>query len=994
VHNKNIRLLFALFTLSGFTGLIYESVWSHYLRLFLGAAAFAQSFVLAAFMGGMALGAWLASRWSARIANVLAAYGWIEAAIGVAALVFHEVFVLLTQLSLDRVIPALGSPAAVEAYKYSLCAALIVPQTALLGMTFPLLSSAVIRRGPQESGHHLAMLYFTNSIGAAVGALASAFLLLGWLGMPGTMRLAGALNLALAAAVLAIARRGEPAALTSVLPGAAVLSGSHVVRLFLAGAFVTGLASFIYEIVWIRMLSLVLGSSFHAFELMLSAFIAGLALGGLWIRRRIDLIADPVRYGGFVQVLMGLAALATAFVYHWTFDWMAWTLHVLQRNEAAYPLFNVFSHALAFAVMLPATFLAGMTLPLFTHVLLRSGRGERAIGQVYAANTLGSIAGVLLAVHALLPGAGVKLALVIGAATDLLLGTWLLRYSQSASRRILALASVVIGMLAATATARASILDPERLSSGVFRYGQAEPDFGRAVYYRDGKTASVAVRVQQRSGIVTILTNGKPDAGIRLDRDLPPTPDEYTGSMLAALPLLIKPDAKTFANIGWGSGLSADVVLSHSGPQALDSIEIEPAMYAGARTFAQRIARPYADERSHIHFEDAKSYFARHGKRYDVIMAEPSNPWVNGVAGLFTTEFYRDTKRYLAPGGLFVQWLQGYEFNDLLMGSVLAALGENFPDYEMYEANPGDLMIVAVAQGQVPPLGPLPENESAFRERLRRLGITRVEGISVRSLGHKRQIEPLLAALAPQVNSDFRPFVQLEAARARFQGSTARAVQSIAMAPVPVLEMAGRAHLSYLKEPAPEYDPSPRVRLQSVATEIVRLLSDRTADPLRSQEKIAIDIALVLRRPEALCGDEPSKTAIDRLQAAAETTLSGLPQEQARALWIERKWLACSPRSQHVRARLDVYAAIAARDPRAMLERARALLAGPAQGGDNWGRYLLGTALLGAHASGENAEGLRLWKSYQHAFYPSGVIPPHVIYLLALLGSGDRPLNP
>src|SRR5437773_8565706 len=138
--DRNVKLLFALFALSGFSGLIYESVWSHYLKLFLGAAAFAQSFVLAAFMGGMALGAWLASRWSARLKNLLAAYGWIEAAIGVAALVFHESYLLLTQFSLDQVLPALGSPGAVEIYKYSLCAVLIVPQTLLLGMTFPLLS--------------------------------------------------------------------------------------------------------------------------------------------------------------------------------------------------------------------------------------------------------------------------------------------------------------------------------------------------------------------------------------------------------------------------------------------------------------------------------------------------------------------------------------------------------------------------------------------------------------------------------------------------------------------------------------------------------------------------------------------------------------------------------------------------------------------------------------------------------------------------------------
>ncbi|HUL92152.1 MAG TPA: fused MFS/spermidine synthase [Burkholderiales bacterium] len=980
--NRDIKLLFALFTLSGFTGLIYESVWSHYLRLFLGAAAFSQSFVLAAFMGGMALGAWLASRWSARFANLLAAYGWIEAAIGVAALLFHELFVLLTQASLDHVIPALGSPDAVEVYKYSLCALLIVPQTVLLGMTFPLLSGAVIRRGPQQSGHHLAMLYFTNSIGAAIGALASAFLLIGWIGMPGTMRLAGALNLALAAVVLAIAHRGEPAAVTPAA-GTTTPAGTYIARLFLAGAFVTGLASFIYEIVWIRMLSLVLGSSFHAFELMLSAFITGLALGGLWIRRRIDRIADPVRFAGVVQVLMGLAALSTVFVYHWTFDWMAWALGVLQKSASAYPVFNLFSHGLAFAVMLPTTFFAGMTLPLFTHVLLRGGRGERAIGQVYAANTLGSIAGVLVAVHLLLPDAGLKLALVVGAAADMLLGAWILRYSLERFRRAHAFAALIAGMLAATATARLDILEPERLSSGVFRYGHALPEFGRVIFYRDGKTASVAARAQP-GGIVSLSTNGKPDAAIRLDTDLPPTPDEYTMTLVAALPLLIKPDAKSLANVGWGSGLTTEVALSHRGPKEVDTIEIEPAMVTGAMAFAPRVLRPYQDRRSHVFFEDAKSYFARYGKRYDVIMAEPSNPWVNGVAGLFSTEFYRDTKRYLAPGGVFVQWLQVYEFSDELLASILGALRENFSDYEIYESNPGDLLVIAVVQGRVPRPGPLPVEERGFMEHMDRLGIAHIEEIAARSLGTMRQIDPLFAPFQAPVNSDFRPFVQLEAARARFEGSRAQGLMSLATAPLPIVEMIGGAPRSHLKAPVPDYVPALGIRRQSVAVEIARLLGDRAADPLRSPEKLAGEIALVLKYPGALCADQPSKTALEQLQLAAEVTLSSLDSRQARALWIERRWIGCTPRSAHVRDRLDVYAAVAARDSRAMLARARTLLAGSAAGGDPWGRYLLSTALLGAHAAGEHSQAGDLWQRYGRVLYPRGDLPPYLVYLANL----------
>jgi spermidine synthase len=293
-----VAALFMLFTVSGFTGLIYESLWSHYLMLFLGHAAFAQSFVLIVFMGGVALGAWLASRYTTHITNLLGWYGLIEALIGLLAVSFHAVFVWLMDVSLSRVLPMLGDPVLVELYKLSLCAALLVPPTILLGMTFPLMSGAVIRRSPTDAGgrsatgHHLSMLYFTNSIGAASGALVSAFWLLGALGLAGTMQLAGKLNLLLACAVYWYARKPET-------PAPVVAAGERVrdaaVRRMLDAAFATGAASFIYEIAWIRMLSLVLGSSLQAFELMLSAFVSGLALGGLWIRKRIDRLANPIR---------------------------------------------------------------------------------------------------------------------------------------------------------------------------------------------------------------------------------------------------------------------------------------------------------------------------------------------------------------------------------------------------------------------------------------------------------------------------------------------------------------------------------------------------------------------------------------------------------------------------------------------------------------------------------------------------------------------------
>ena len=789
------------------------------------------------------------------------------------------------------------------------------------------------------------------------------------------------MNLVLASGVLWLAREREPSALPAPATGAAAGGGRRVMVLLLVAAFLTGTASFVYEIVWIRMLSLVLGASFQSFELMLSAFVTGLALGGLWIRKRIDRIENPLRFGGLVQVLMGLAALATIPVYHLSFEWMEWAMGILKREDAAYPLFNLFGHAIAFAVMLPATFLAGMTLPLFTYALLRNGQGERAIGQVYAANTLGAICGVLLTVHLLMPDLGVKVALVLGAALDILLGAWLLRWAGTRLQRSEAFAALIGGLLAASLTARAEILDPRRLSSGVYRYGKALQENHPVSFYRDGKTASVAV-YSAPGGIVTITTNGKPDAAIRFHPDLPPLEDEYTMTILGALPLLMKPDARTFANIGFGSGLSAEVVLSYGGPRLLDTIEIEPAMVAGARSFFPRVIRPYRDARSHVHIEDAKSFFARHGRRYDVILSEPSNPWVNGVATLFTTEFYRDTKRYLAPGGLFVQWIQHYEFDDRLLASILSAMAENFADFEVYECSLGDMLIVAVAEGSVPRIGELPADQPVFLEQLQRVGITRREHLAVRLVGGKRELVPYLAPLGAPVNSDFKPFVQLEAARARFANRSAVATLQLSLAALPLKEMLSRREPVSLPEPPPTRGAK-RLALQGEALEFERVLLDPAADPLQVENAEVRALLLALKRPRVLCGPVPSQYVLNLLHTASELTLARLAPERRHRLWVEPSWIGCAPEamSPEVRQRMEVYRAIATRDAVGMHRLDTAMLAGQAIKGDAWARFLLTTAMLGAHASGRGDEAQRLWRAHGNALYPDGLVPAEVVYV-------------
>jgi hypothetical protein len=269
-------------------------------------------------------------------------------------------------------------------------------------------------------------------------------------------------------------------------------------------------------------------------------------------------------------------------------------------------------------------------------------------------------------------------------------------------------------------------------------------------------------------------------------------------------------------------------------------------------------------------------------------------------------------------------------------------------------------------------------------DQLKRLGITRREELAALAIGAKRDIMPLFAPLAAPVNSDYRPYVQLEAPRARFHGSVASALSALATANLPILEMARNAPVSFLREPVPQFVRSTGLRSQSAALEVARGLLNPSADPLASAERRAVLPLLALKRPGALCGASVPPEAIAQLHAAAELTLARLAPDLRRSLWIERRWLGCAPGklAPRARERLELYSAIAARDGRSMLARGRALLEqGQVEGGDEWGRYLLVTAMLGAHVAGEKEEAHRLWRAYSAALYPRGVIPPHVIYV-------------
>lgn len=979
-HSRNI--FFLLFAISGFSGLIYESIWTHYLKLFLGHAAYAQTLVLAIFMGGMAIGAWLCSRISTGWRNLLLAYAIVEGIIGICAIAFHPLFQQVLDISYDTVIPQLGSASAIVTFKWGLATLLILPQSIMLGMTFPLMSAGIIRRYPQTPGGSIALLYFANSIGGAIGVLASGFVMIKWLGLPGTIVFAGIVNIVLAAIVWHLTRHDPRYPPVMSGTSAASTDGGWQVTL-MAVALLTGCASFIYEIGWIRMLSLVLGSSTHAFELMLSAFILGLAFGGLWVHRRIDRLADSLGFLAWVQILMGGFALMTLVLYGNTFEVMQWLLGALDKTSTGYTLFNLGSHGIAMAIMLPATFCAGMTLPLITFSLLRKGYGERSIGAVYSANTVGAIIGILFAVHVGMPMLGLKNLIVVGAAIDILLGLYLL-WRLHGARRISLPAVTVAASIAVAGVMLWVELDMLAMASGVYR-ARALLDHkeDEVVAHKDGKTASIALTRNQEHNLM-IRTNGKVDAAANLKPGRPYLPDEPTMVLAGALPVLMYPQARTAANIGLGSGMTSHTLLAWPGLETVDTIEIEQAMVDLARGFGHRNERVYQDRRSRIHIDDAKTFFSTHQKRYDIIVSEPSNPWVSGVAGLFSREFYQLARRHLTENGLLLQWVQLYEINFELVISILKALSSEFGDYVIYASNNGDILIIAT-NGVLPrTLNDKAFDDPGFAADLAVIGIRSVRDVEMHKITDKAMLQPLLDIQDIPANSDYYPVLDQHAAQARFMEHNATEIIAMTMEPLPLRDMFGLTSsrdLQGIINPQLYYPLSePRQQAQNLG----RVLLEGAGVPVPAESR---QQAMHLRSLFTHCQMPQHGDRIYEMYSMATLLVPLLSSETLQAIWNELLDPSCVDRMHPMeRAWLDLIIAVGNRDAREMAARAERLLAGGGGLTQTRTRYLIATAMLGYIAQGRPDAARAIWERFSPGQFEDK--PPSITFRLLKAHSG------
>ena len=696
-----LRWLFlAAYACSGLAGLIYEVSWTRLLTLYMGHTTAAVSTVVGAFMGGLAGGSAIGGLIAPRLTQKQALYAYIllESLVALLALVLpYELAALKPLLAWSY---RDGAPGILfDAIRLLSCLALLSVPAVALGATFPIAVRWFVDAS-ERPGRAGGRLYAANTTGAAIGAMAAGFLLIPTVGVSGAT-LVGVATSALAvtvALVLARSRQrekrgpGKPAARRLARPLPAPRLGKPAERPWLA-ATVLGLSGFstlIYEIGWTRVLSLIVGPTTYAFATTVTIVISGLACGSVLGSAVAGRTKRPALW-------LALALTATAIMANYA-SWLAGgTVPRRIAEEIARSPYSpdelLMRHvSLAAALILPSAVGLGFAFPLGLEL---AGSGTAAIarrfGLVYAVNTFAAVAGALAAGFLFIPLLGLEQTLRLVSALLILAALVAALWGRLSPR-----ARVIAALPTAGAVAMliwSPPWDRDLLASGAYLYApDVPPDLelepalkaGTLLYYRDGAASTVSVK--RLTGTLSLAIDGKVDASS--------SGDMLTQKVLAHLPLLLHPKPRDVAIIGLGSGVTLAAALLHPVARA-DVVEISPEVVEASRFFAVENRNALADPRTRLILGDGRSHLLLSARKYDVIISEPSNPWMAGVAALFTREFFAAARDRLAPGGIICQWTHVYDISDSDLRSIVATFASAFPDGTMWLIGESDLLLVA-----------------------------------------------------------------------------------------------------------------------------------------------------------------------------------------------------------------------------------------------------------------------------------------------------------
>jgi spermidine synthase len=724
------RLLVFLYASSGAAALIYEVTWTRLLTLQLGHTVAAASIVLAAFMGGLACGAWLATRMRIR---GLRAYAILEIVIALAA--------VLLPLALAATAPILAwayadgtSPATFTLVRIAISLGLMGVPTAAMGATFPIAADCAASFGGRSRAD-AAVLYTANTAGAAFGAVGAGFWLIPALGLRGTTGVGVTLNLAAAAGAWWLSSRfpagpldvAQTQAASNPAPGPKSRNrpprGPHASKpepiaspaplLACVAVAVSGFAALVYEVAWTRLVALTIGPTTYAFATMAAAFISGLAMGSAIGTRVAQRVRRPAVWMASMLAVSAVSAAGTA--------WYAATrLPLSVAAQVADPAATfdhvIFTQAIGILVLLlPMTLALGATFPL---ALAVARRGTATAGpdaaRVYTANTCGAIAGALTAGFVLIPLLGLRATIEASAIFSALCAAACLASALSKpggaeadkkrndSRWVRALLwPAIVGLGAVGVIAAVPQWDRSLLASGAYKYapylGSVDFDVvlraGTLAFYEEGPAGTVSVR--QLNGTTSLAIDGKVDASNGGDM--------LTQRLLGLLPVLVHGNAREICVIGLGSGVTVGSALASGTVEHADVVEISPAVVRASHFFDRESGNPLANPAVRLIVGDGRSHLLHTPRQYDVIVSEPSNPWMAGVATLFTREFFEAARARLKPEGLLCQWAHTYDISGSDLRSIVRTFSSVFPEGTMWIVGGGDLLLIGAKDG---PIGP------------------------------------------------------------------------------------------------------------------------------------------------------------------------------------------------------------------------------------------------------------------------------------------------
>jgi len=790
-------LVIVCFFFSGVAALIYEVVWARQLSLFLGITSYAHTAVITAYMAGLAAGSLYFGRRSDRHPQPLKMYAWLEIGVAVYAAMTPWLFTFLQLVYVSVTdVSQIGAMSG-HLTRFSIALLALLVPTFLMGGTLPLLVRGFITELP-ELGKITSRFYGINTLGATLGTLLAGYLLLPMLGITATIFVGVVINLGIAVFVLALLRRPHQVSVADE-PKPGVVEQSQAAPdqrmpvssryVILIGFGTAGFAALLTQLAWIRALILVVGGSVYAFTITLASFLAGIGLGSLLYTRYLatlkgrltdSWLSDRMVLATLLAVLISLTLLLGLPMIGKLPGWfLAGYAAGLHNN---FTLFQLFIFALCSSVIILPTLFMGMLFPLVTVIWTRSvDRAGRGVGVAYAINTTGTILGALLGGLLILPRLGVHYSIMLAAGLYFLVAAafWLKSKIdiRSVYRHMVTVSAV---SLVLTTAWLIPAWDKMLMSSGVFFNPdnilkqlpgddlQQFLDGKELLYYGEGLDGIVAVISSGNNRALVI--NGKTDASSRLD--LP------TQVLFGQVPLALKPYAESALVIGLGSGITTGTLATSESLKKLTVLEISDKVIEASAYFKNENYSVLDDPRVSLITADARNYLMASPERYDLIVSEPSNPWVTGISNLFTDEFFRLAKSRLNPGGIMTQWFHTYSMSNADLKTLLKTFDNNFQHVTVWLPLYEDMLVIGTDQ---------PHAISMGRER-NAATLTSVKELSRAKIYDDRDLVrsyliggDLLSAYVEKsrINSDYNPVVEFNAPKNLYSLTTRKNLEEI-----------------------------------------------------------------------------------------------------------------------------------------------------------------------------------------------------------------------